>query len=192
MNSTTDPAGGASRRRRAPLTIAVGVVLLLAGCVGSPSPSPSPSASAASLLGVTCSELVPVPVVDALHPNMKLNPHYKPMEGTYPAKIAKLGGLACEWRAPDGVALEVAAAKLDKKTLAANEARVAAGSTVTLVFGEAPEIRGYYANSGGTVTGDLEVFTETGYWLSAVSPLFFTASDAEAVVASMLQALPSG
>jgi hypothetical protein len=174
--------------------VLVAAAALLSGCTGTTGPSPTHSPTAtphSNSLGVTCSELVPQDVVDGLHRNMVLQPGFAPQPGTYPAKIVSLGGLSCEWLAKDGYSLVASAAKPSAAQLAANEAKVSGSSTSTVVFGQAPAIRGYYANTGGTFSGDLEVFTEDGYWLSAVSVTFETPGDAASVIAAMLQSLPS-
>lgn len=184
--------GGRSGGRRALAAVAIAAAgaVFLAACTGTSTPStPTPSNN---LSGITCNELVPAPVRDALHADMKAVPGYKPDAGTYPAKIVSLGGIACQWKASDGIALSVAAAHLGSADLRRNQRRVAASSTATIDFGASPEIRGYTANTGGTYSGDMEVFSEEGYWLSAESPQFFGPEDAESVIASMLQAIPSG
>ncbi len=178
-------------------SVAIGVPLLalaaLAGCTGAPPTHTASSSSPASSLGITCEELVPAPVRDALHPNLAFQPSFTPEKGSgYAATIVSLGGMACLWQAPDKITLEVAIAKLSSSELATQRAQVAAGSTSTLVFGDSPEIKGYNVNSGGTYTGDMEVFTEGGYWVSALSVAFLSPSDAESVVAAALQAVPSG
>ena len=171
--------------------LALAAGLLVAGCTPV-QPTPTPTPTATNNLGVTCSELVPRSVLDAVHPQLTLDKHYTPQTGSYPHRIVELGGIACSWLSPDKESVDVAAVKMDKSTLASEEAKVKAGATSTLAFGSSPEIRGYEVNSGGTYTGDMEVFTDTGYWISTQSPLFFAPSDAESVIGAVLQVLPSG
>jgi len=176
-----------ARSAWAALVLAAG--LALAGCTPvQPTPTPTPTNN----LGVTCSELVPRSVLDAFHTQLTLDKDYQPATGSYPHQVVTLGGIACSWLSPDKENLDVAAVKLDKTTLAAQEAKVKAGATSTLAFGSSPEIRGYEVNTGGTYSGDMEVFTDTGYWVSAQSPLFFEPADAESVIGAVLQVLPSG
>jgi hypothetical protein len=167
---------------------------LLAGCTGGPTGISTSSAAPApaNSLGMTCPELVPSPVVAALHPGLKAQPTFKPVPESYPGQIKALGGIACGWHTHDGFTLVVAVVKLSSAALAAQESKVSASSTATLAFGDAADVRGYVANTGGTYSGDIEVFTTSGYWVSAVSPIFLSASDAESVIAAVLQAVPSG
>jgi hypothetical protein len=169
-------------------------VAFLTGCTGGHAPTATSSAAPApaNSLGMTCSELVTPPVVAALHPGLKAQPTFKPMPATYPGQIKALGGLSCGWQTTDGLTLAVAVVKLSPAALAAKESKVSASSTATVAFGDSAEVRGYVAHTGGTSSGDIEVFTTSGYWVSAVSPLFVSASDAEAVIAGVLQAVPSG
>ncbi|MFB2556795.1 hypothetical protein [Herbiconiux liangxiaofengii] len=148
-------------------------------------PSPSPSA-----IGIDCDELLPAAVLPSIHAGLEPSPSFTPTSGTFPAKIVALGGVACEWTATDGTSLVVAVAQPSPADLASAEAEVAAGGTATDAFGQS--ITAYYENGGGTATGDVELFTEAGYWGAFVSPLFLTADEAETTVSAVLQALPAG
>jgi hypothetical protein len=181
----------ARRIRTAATVLAVAAALALAGCT--PSPSPSPSATG---IGIPCDELVSPSVITAvkkgLEPTNKIE-----VPGDSSAKtIRSLGGTVCDWVVSIGdgnsASVTVAVVKLSKAQQAKYEAKVKAGSTSTIDFGSKPAIRGYEANTGGTYSGDMEVFTEDGYWIAALSPLFLSPSYAESVIASVLQAIPSG
>jgi len=185
-----------SRRQRpsAPGIAACGCALafILTGCTFPPTPPPTSTQATGTGLGLTCDQLVPAPVRDGLQPGMKPTASFKPAAGTYPAKIVALGGTACQWQAPNGIAVDVTVGKLTPSTLATNQAKVAASSTSTLAFGDKSDVKGYVSNTGGTYSGDMEVFTADGYWVSAQSPLFTSPSNAESVIGAVLQAVPSG
>jgi hypothetical protein len=186
-----------------PLSLALllaATVVSVAGCTAAATPSTQASHSASAptsaqptatpaAFSIPCEDLVPSPVLQSVDPNLTPDTSFSPQAGTYPAEISTLNGTICAWKDPSGQSLVVAVAKPSASVLKTEQAKVAAGSTPTSVFGSG--ISAYTANSGGTASGDTEIFTPAGYWLSVVSPLFLNPSSAQPLVSAVLQALPS-
>lgn len=119
------------------------------------------------------------------------NPSYLPLAGGYAADIESYGGFASEYRSPaEGNVITLAVAKAAPGTFAAEEAGIAARSTE--VSGYGPDVQVYELNGGGTYTGDFEIFTDGGYWISTTSNLFATPGDAAAMIQATLQTIPAG
>lgn len=187
------PGQRSSRSRVAAVTaVSTAVLLLVAGCTGAPGNPRHSTASADNHLHMTCAELVPPTVISALQSGLEPVKSYRPAAHTYPAKIKSLDGLVCSWKAPDGESVVVAATTLSKKQSSVDQSRVRSSSTQTLAFGDTSQIHAYEADTGGTYSGDMEVFTDTDYWISAVSPLFLAPGYAETVIGAVLQEVPSG
>jgi hypothetical protein len=168
--------------------------------VAQPTTAPAPTTSVApsgaisgTPVGITCSELLPDEVVKTINPGFVAQGAFTPEGSSYPATIVSINGVACGWtNASTGDTLVVAVAKPAADSLKSLEATVAAAGTATSAFGAAPSIRGYEAQSGGTSSGDMEVFSEEGYWISATSGLFHTPDDAKSTISAILETLPSG
>ncbi len=187
--------------RHLSVTLILGAtVISVAGCTAAATPSAQTSHSASAsasarptatpaAFSIPCDDLVAAPVLQSVDPNLTPDSAFSPQAGTYPAEISTLNGTVCAWNDPSGQSLVVAVAKPSATALKAEQAKVAAGSTPTSVFGSG--ISAYTANSGGTASGDTEIFTPAGYWLSVVSPLFLDPSSAQPLVSAVLQALPS-
>ncbi len=182
------------------VVLAGSAALLLAGCAspgGSSSasssapstPQPSSSASQTQTFAQPCSTLVGADVLKQL--DAGLAPVAKPVPPTYGFAVDAVaaGGQLCEWTdSANGTTLTVVVAKTAKAASA--QAKVAAGSTTTDLFGQG--VKGYIANAGGTASGDISVFTNNGMWISVASPLFATPAKAQSIVSYIAQALPSG
>ncbi|WP_310133506.1 hypothetical protein [Leifsonia shinshuensis] len=132
------------------------------------------------------------PAISQLGTSLKLANASSPQEGTYPAKIGSAGGIFCDWFGADGSSVSVALVHLAPQRLAGEQSAVAASSTPSTILGTSPNVSVYVADSGGTASGDIEAFTDSGYWISVVSPSFTTPDRATDLLRAVLQALPSG
>ena len=166
-----------------------------AATTSSPTSTPTTTAASGSAKGIDCNTLQPevASAITALDPTLTLQNAPSPDAGTYSAKILDSGGIFCEWSGSnDQSTVSVALVSLDPTDLAAAQADVAASSTPSDVLGGASDTPAYVANSGGTASGDVEVFTEGGFWISTTSPKFATPDAAKELLQAILQALPSG
>ncbi|MFK3670593.1 hypothetical protein ACI2IX_10500 [Leifsonia aquatica] len=155
-------------------------------------PAGSPAPSSASF--GSCDTILPASALSGVDAGLAAVPSVRPVAGSYAAEIVSFGGIACQWTdAGDGTTLTVAVAQPSADQLSTAETALGGGAgTRTDAFGS--DITAYTANGGGTSTGDIEVFTPAGYWVSAVSPLFTSADapSAKTVISTVLQALPAG
>ncbi|THG34359.1 hypothetical protein E6C70_08795 [Glaciibacter flavus] len=188
-------------------TVAAAAIALSAcasGTASSPTPTPTPTSSptstptstpSGSAQGIDCNTLQPevASAITALDSTLALQNAPSPDEGTYAATILNDGGVFCQWSGSGAVStVSVALVSLDPSDLAAAQAKVAASSTPSDVLGGATDAPAYVANSGGTASGDIEVFTQGGFWISTTSPAFATPNAAKDLLQAILQALPSG
>jgi hypothetical protein len=204
---TTSP-----RRRLLASTAALGALAaVLAGCASSEQPATSPAATPAatttaaakpaptpsgaastSTLGLTCDDLLPGTVLDGLAPQFTPVPSYQPTTGSYAAQITSFGGVACSWTDAAGDTLDLAVAKPTRDQLTTAETGIGNSGTKIDSFGS--DVSAWTANSGGTFSGDFEVFPASGFWISTTSDLYEGPDSAKAktVIEYVLQALPAG
>jgi hypothetical protein len=182
------------------------LALTLAGCSagaggsGGSSPAPSrtsspastPAPTATSALGITCDELLPSSVLDTLAPGFALLPDSTPASGSNAAQIVSYGGISCDWSDASGATVTLAVAKPTADQLSTAETAIGGSGTRSTLFGA--DVTAWTPTGGGTFPGDFEVFPEAGYWISTVSSLYTgpDSTQAQTVVAQVLQALPSG
>ena len=206
-----------SRLRLGVVVATAAAVFALSGCAGAdqpaepdapapaateaPAPEPSPTETAAASGGSaapssasfgSCDTLLPAEVVATLDAGLAADASFTPATGSYAAEIVSYGGIGCSWTdASTGNTLTLAVAQPPTDDLTTAETALGGGAgTATDAFGSG--IQAYTANGGGTFTGDIEVFTPAGYWVSTVPPLFTSAEAAQPIVSAVLQALPAG
>jgi hypothetical protein len=189
---------------RVAVALAVLVALSLSGCatyIGPPlashsaeassSPRPTPTSTpGADLgsgipLGYSCDELVDPSVITQLDVRMKVDTAYVPAAATSAERAVAIGGTACRWvDSTTGASLIVSAAHPDAPTLVSLRAATAAYATPTTAFGTFG-LQGYAANI------QMEVYTASNFWLTAVSPLFTDMNKAKLVVDEAIESLPN-
>jgi hypothetical protein len=152
--------------------------------------APATPASSATL-DISCDDLLSDDAVMSFDSELIADTDYTPATGSYAAEIVSYGGVACGWTdSADGTTLTVAVAQPSADDLTTAETAMGGGAgTATDAFGS--DLQAYTVNGGGTFTGDIEVFTSDGYWLSTVSPKYTSPQAAEPIVSFVLQALPS-
>ena len=181
------------------------VVLALAGCspdaaptasstptaraASTPTPSPTPTPTVFLGTGVSlrysCDELVDPGVIDSLDKNLRVNQGYQPAETTSAERAVAIRGTACQWKDPaTGNSLIVTAAHPDPPTLADLTSTTASYAQPTTMFGT--DVSGFIANT------QIEIFTRSGYWATATSPLFSDLKIARSVMDAVEQSLPAG
>jgi hypothetical protein len=140
---------------------------------------------------MTCDQLLPSSVINGLAPQFTPLPSYTPATGSYAAQIASFGGVTCSWSDAGGDTLTLAVAKPTRDQVTAAETGIGNAGTASTAFGS--DVKAWTANSGGTFSGDFEVFPEAGYWISTTSSLYKGPDSAQAktVIDYVLQALPS-
>jgi hypothetical protein len=167
----------------------------LTGSTNSPATSQTETATSQPEMSMTCADLLRKveSSISALNANLAPQISFIPTAGTYADQIVALGGIACEWAdAVTGETVTLALGNIDSTSLTAAEIDVSAASTATNILGTDADVRAYVANSGGTASGDIEVFTNNNYWISALSPLFVSPLAAQELLETVIQALPSG
>lgn len=156
------------------------------------SPAPGDGAAPSSAAFGSCDTLLPAEAVTTFGAGLVPDSSFVPELGSYAAEIVSFGGIGCSWTdTTTGDTLTLAVAQPSKDELTTAETALGGGAgTATDVFGS--DIQAYTADGGGTFTGDIEVFTPVGFWISTVSPLYTSAATAQPIVSSVLQALPAG
>ena len=174
-------------------------LLCLAGCSPDSAPTPTPTARAASTptatatptptptvflgtgvaLRYSCDELVDRAVIDALDKNLRGDLSYQPAPTTSAERAVAIRGTACRWEDPaTGDSLIVTAAHPDPPTLADLSSTTASYAKPTTMFG--PDVSGFIVNT------QIEIFTRSGYWATASSPLFSDLTVARSVMGAPL------
>ncbi|GIT81883.1 hypothetical protein LLS1_35520 [Leifsonia sp. LS1] len=187
-------------RRTAPLLLsaALATVFALAGCsagsaggstpagstppVASPTPTPTYAGTA---VGVTCTDVFAGGDVAAALPGYALKASFTAPEGSSAALAARIDGVACGLTSPTGP-ISVGLSKPDAASSAAlQKARTATGSPVT---GFGPDVTATFDE----MTGQEDLFTATGVWISVQSSGFTNPEVARPLLQFITQALPSG
>lgn len=183
--------------------IGAGVIALLAGsivgCAAQPAPTPTPTQTetrpatqspspTTPPAAFTCDELVPTSVLDsALGGTYTLNPSFEPEADSPAGQIAAAGGTACEWSDGAGATVLLAAGSPGAGVIESAKSEAARAGQTTDAFGSS--LASFLSGEGGTT---IDVFSEIGTWVHTESAAFTSATVAQPIVASVLQALPSG
>lgn len=186
-------------RRAVPLVAAAALLTLtaLTGCAGgattpetpesgavAPAPTPTPT-YAGTAVGVTCADLFAGGGLAAALPGYALDPSFAPMSGSSAALAVSIQGAACGLTSPVGP-VSVGLAKPDAASTRALEASFAASGTPVPSFG--PGVTATFDK----MTGQEQLFTANGVWISVQSSGFTSAETAQPLLAYIAQALPSG
>ena len=179
------------------------IVLGLAGCspegapaatsthtprtASTPTPTPTPTPTVFLGTGVplrySCDELVDPTVIQSLDKNLHENLSYQPAATTSAERAVAIRGTACQWKDPStGNSLIVTAAHPDPPTLADLSSATAGYAKPTTLFGT--DVSGFIVNT------QIEIFTRSGYWATATSPLFSDQTMARSVMSAIEQSLP--
>ena len=130
-----------------------------------------------------CDELVDPAVIDALDKNLRGDLSYQPAPTTSAERAVAIRGTACRWEDPaTGDSLIVTAAHPDPPTLADLSSTTASYAKPTTMFGT--DVSGFIVNT------QIEIFTRSGYWATASSPLFSDLTVARSVMGAVEQSLP--
>jgi hypothetical protein len=152
---------------------------------GAASASPAPSASAvagATPVTVACETLVSAQTIYDFNPNFTPKTPFSPASGSAGAQAVANKGVACGWiNGTNSDSIVVSAAKPVAATLASLKSSAAAGTPAS-GLGDAA----YFSTSAGV--GRVDAF-KGGYWVTASSDYFASATDAQAIVTSALAAL---
>jgi hypothetical protein len=180
-------------------------LLTMAGCAADPAPTSSPTARAAATpsptptptptptvflgtgtsLRYSCDVLVDPESVDAVDKHLSENLSYQPAATTSAERAVAIRGTACQWTDPStGSSLIVTAAHPDPPTLAAIRSATASYAKPTTMFGN--DVAGFIVNT------QVEIFTHSGYWATATSPLFSDPAAARSIMDAVELALPIG
>jgi hypothetical protein len=154
-----------------------------------PTPTPTPTPTVFLGTGValrySCDVLVDPTVIESLDKNLRENPSYQPAATTSAERAVAIRGTACQWKDPTtGSSLVVTAAHPDPPTLADLTSTTASYAKPTTLFGT--DVSGFIVNT------QIEIFTRSGYWATATSPLFSDVTVARSVMAAIEQSLPGG
>ncbi len=202
MRTLATPSASSVTLRALAATVAVGLLVVLAGCApvrspiessappsASPSVSPSPSATAtsgsndAAPFSIDCATLLSDQDVFAFNQNFSADDNYTPDAASLAAAVVAHGGTACAWiNQSGGDLIEIAVATPSPADLAALTATAAAGTPVA-GLGDAA----YVTQSGEY--GQLQVFRGP-YWLTATSLYFSAGGEANLLVAGATAHLP--
>ena len=157
---------------------------------GSPSDStatPSATASASPEVipfSVACSSLLADDTMYAFDPNFSLLETFEPDAGSLAAEVLAAGGTACRWiHGTSSVTLDVAVADLPTDAVAARTAQLDASGTAVGDYGD----HGYFEVSGGA--GQAQRISGS-HWVTVVSPMFSSPSDAAGLMGSVVGTLP--
>jgi hypothetical protein len=155
--------------------------------VSTPTPTPTPTPTVFLGTGVSlrysCDELVDPDVIESLDKNLHENLNYQPATTTSAERAVAIRGTACQWRdATTGTSLIVTAAHPDPLTLAELSSTTASYAKPTTMFGT--DVSGYIVNT------QIEIFTRSGYWATATSPLFSDLTMARSVMSAIEQSRP--
>ncbi|UFS59840.1 hypothetical protein [Subtercola endophyticus] len=156
------------------------------------SPTSSPTSAAATPVDIACNQLVFDSIVTDFSPGLTLDSSYTPTSGSTFQTMAGLDGTVCHWADTDGgsATLTVGVAKPSASALAAQEATLSSAGYGTSELPGSPANRGYEARTASTP--ELDMFTESGYWIAVASPGFTKDSDSNTFFQNVLQTLPSG
>lgn len=144
-------------------------------------PTPTPTPHDPSTPDASCDTLFPLEALYAYNPNLAPQPNYQPQPGTPFHTAVTLGGTSCAWVNETGTStLEVAVAhppanELDKLKANAPGKNVNYGPTAV-----------YFTRHNNK--GEIQAFTSAG-WLVAQSDMFFSETDAAALLALAQAAL---
>jgi hypothetical protein len=158
-----------------------------ARAASTPSPTPTPTPTVFLGTGValrySCDELVDPTVIESLDKNLHENLSYQPAATTSAERAVAIRGTACQWKdSSTGKSLIVTAAHPDPPTLADLRSATAGYAKRTTLFGT--DVSGFIVNT------QIEIFTRSGYWATATSPLFSDLTMARSVMSAIEQSLP--
>ncbi|PPF76520.1 hypothetical protein C5B96_16595 [Subtercola sp. Z020] len=160
----------------------------------SSSPTTTPTASGsgtATPVDISCGSLVFDSTIAAYSPTLQLEASFIPAPDNTFGTIGALDGALCSWRdSVSGSTIGVGVAKPSAADRATYEAKVAAAGTSSNQLVDSSTSRGYVLSQSEAV--ELDLFTDSGYWIAVTSVIFDSPSAAKSIFANILETLPSG
>lgn len=147
-------------------------------------PSETTAPTVSTPVTTACDVLISPQSIYDFNPNFSLLSGWKPAAGTAAADAAALDGAVCRWQNDtSGDTIDVSVASLDTGSLERLANETYDDSTMVPTYGG----EGYFAVIDGA--GQAVVF-DRSYWIVVSSLYFMEPGDAEALVSSVVSALP--